>query len=251
MKKTAAPFLVVSALELAGIEARSCATGSEALRLNTSFRPEALVLDVMLPDLDGFEVLKRLRNAGSHVPVLFLSAVAKPTFGVRGLTSGADDYIVKPFALVSELIAHSEAAATSPFTVSTVAGSDHVRIVGLCTTAGWVVAGISTARIESATRQLTIAAGAALVGVLAVLALLMLWVSRLGLRPISELTAAAEEIAGGRLDRRVPPGDEKTVTWIGSSSASTASIRAVNAPEAAPGSAFRSCAQPFKLMAAR
>lgn len=102
-------FLVVSALRLAGIEARSCATGRKAVALNASFRPDALVLDVMLPDLDGFEVLKRIRNSGSGVPVLFLSARGETEVRVRGLTSGGDDYIVKPFAL-EELVARVQVA---------------------------------------------------------------------------------------------------------------------------------------------
>jgi two-component system OmpR family response regulator len=102
-------FLVVSALRLAGMETRACASGREALELNASFRPDALVLDVMLPDLDGFEVLKRIRNAGSDVPVLFLSARGDTDVRVRGLTSGGDDYIVKPFAL-EELVARVQVA---------------------------------------------------------------------------------------------------------------------------------------------
>ncbi|HZD88444.1 MAG TPA: response regulator transcription factor [Gaiellaceae bacterium] len=102
-------FLVVSALKLAGMETRSCATGREAVALNGSFRPDALVLDVMLPDLDGFEVLKRIRSTGCDVPVLFLSARGDTDVRVRGLTSGGDDYIVKPFAL-EELVARVQVA---------------------------------------------------------------------------------------------------------------------------------------------
>ncbi|MFN0153940.1 MAG: response regulator transcription factor [Gaiella sp.] len=102
-------FLVVSALRLAGIEARACASGRAALQEAASFRPDAVVLDVMLPDLDGFEVLKRLRGSGSQVPVLFLSARDETETRVRGLTSGGDDYIVKPFAL-EELVARVQVA---------------------------------------------------------------------------------------------------------------------------------------------
>jgi two-component system OmpR family sensor kinase len=109
-----------------------------------------------------------------------------------------------------ELTRRATAGTTPPFTVGTVSGSDHMRIVGVNTNLGWVVTGISTAPIASAERQLTIASGAALVAVLAVLTLLMLWVSRLGLRPIRELTKAAEEIAGGSLERRVAVGDHHT-----------------------------------------
>jgi two-component system OmpR family sensor kinase len=102
-----------------------------------------------------------------------------------------------------ELTRHAESGTTSPFTVGTSSASHAMRIVGVSTTSGWVVTGISTDPIESATRQLTITGGIALAAVLGVLTLLMLWVNRLGLRPIRELTNAAEEIAGGRLERRV------------------------------------------------
>jgi len=78
------------------------------------------VLDVMLPDLDGFEVLRRLRQRRLVMPVLFLSARTETADRVRGLTSGGDDYITKPFAL-EELVARGEialrrsgAAATEP-----------------------------------------------------------------------------------------------------------------------------------------
>ena len=66
--------------------------------------PDLVVLDVMLPDLDGFEVLRRLRAKGVEAPVLFLTARADTADRVRGLTAGGDDYIVKPFAL-EELVA--------------------------------------------------------------------------------------------------------------------------------------------------
>jgi two-component system OmpR family response regulator len=102
-------FLVTSALKLAGMRVHACGTGRDTLELNASFRPDVLVLDVMLPDLSGFEVLKRLRDQGCHVPVLFLSARGETDVRVRGLVNGGDDYIVKPFAL-EELVARVQVA---------------------------------------------------------------------------------------------------------------------------------------------
>ena len=68
------------------------------------FRPDLVVLDVMLPDLDGFEVCRRLQEAGETVPVIFLSARDATEDRLRGLTIGADDYLTKPFS-IEELIA--------------------------------------------------------------------------------------------------------------------------------------------------
>ena len=92
-------FLVASALRLGGHEVRSVATGQEAIDEADRFGPDLIVLDVMLPDLDGFEVLRRLRQRGNTAPVLFLSARDEVADKVRGLSGGGDDYIVKPFAL--------------------------------------------------------------------------------------------------------------------------------------------------------
>ena len=71
-------------------------------------RPDLIVLDVMLPDLDGFEVCRRLRTDGSRTPVLFLTARDGTEDKVRGLTLGGDDYLVKPFSL-EELVARINA----------------------------------------------------------------------------------------------------------------------------------------------
>ena len=97
-------FLVRSALALAGFEVRTEATGQGALEASASYDPHAIVLDVRLPDIDGFEVLRRLRDRGCDAPVLFLTARGTTEDRVRGLTVGGDDYIVKPFAL-EELVA--------------------------------------------------------------------------------------------------------------------------------------------------
>ncbi len=102
-------FLVASALRLANMEVRTAASGLEALQEAERFGPSVIVLDVMLADLDGFEVLARLRSAGCSAPVLFLTARHTTADKVRGLTVGGDDYIVKPFAL-EELVARVQVA---------------------------------------------------------------------------------------------------------------------------------------------
>jgi two-component system OmpR family response regulator len=97
-------FLVESALQLQGYTTAAAHDGRSALALLDEFRPDLVVLDVMLPDVDGFTVLRRMRDAGSTVPVIFLSARDGTDDRVHGLTVGGDDYMVKPFA-VAELVA--------------------------------------------------------------------------------------------------------------------------------------------------
>src|SRR4029450_6048419 len=80
----------------------------EALARVASVRPALIVLDVMPPDLDGFEVCRRLRTEGSRTPVVFLTARDGTEDKVRGLTLGGDDYLVKPFSL-EELVARVQA----------------------------------------------------------------------------------------------------------------------------------------------
>jgi two-component system OmpR family response regulator len=100
--------LVATALRYEGFEAATATKGREALTLVESFRPELIVLDVMLPDLEGFEVQRRLVDSGRRVPVLFLTARDATEDKVRGLTIGGDDYVTKPFSL-EELIARIRA----------------------------------------------------------------------------------------------------------------------------------------------
>ncbi|HWK80058.1 MAG TPA: response regulator transcription factor, partial [Thermomicrobiales bacterium] len=97
-------FLVSRALQLGGMETAVAGTGQEALALAYEWRPDAIVLDVMLPDLDGFAVLQRIRDRGQRTPVVFLTARDTTADRVRGLSDGGDDYLVKPFE-VAELVA--------------------------------------------------------------------------------------------------------------------------------------------------
>jgi two-component system, OmpR family, response regulator len=100
--------LVGTALRYVGFEVATAATGREALERARAFRPELIVLDVMLPDLDGFEVTRRLRGEGLRIPVLFLTARDATEDKVAGLTLGGDDYVTKPFSL-EELVARVRA----------------------------------------------------------------------------------------------------------------------------------------------
>jgi len=102
-------FLVTSALRLHGYRVESAATGAEAVALAVKLDPQVILLDVQLPDLDGYEVLKRLRAGGCRAAVLFLTARGTTADRVRGLTVGGDDYMVKPFAL-EELVARVQVA---------------------------------------------------------------------------------------------------------------------------------------------
>ncbi len=100
--------LVATALRYEGFEVSTAAGGREALGLVESFRPELIVLDVMLPDIDGFDVQRKLTERGRHGPVLFLTARDATEDKVRGLTIGGDDYVTKPFSL-EELVARIRA----------------------------------------------------------------------------------------------------------------------------------------------
>jgi two-component system OmpR family response regulator len=91
-----------------GFEVVAAADGREAVRLVQRHAPDLIVLDVMLPDLDGFDVVRRLRGGGDRTPVLFLTARDATADKVRGLTAGGDDYVTKPFSL-EELIARIHA----------------------------------------------------------------------------------------------------------------------------------------------
>src|SRR6188472_1135309 len=100
--------LVSTVLRYEGFQVETAADGRAAVQLARTFQPDIVVLDVMLPDLDGFEVYRRLANGSTAVPVLFLTARDSTEDRVHGLTLGADDYVGKPFSL-EELIARVRA----------------------------------------------------------------------------------------------------------------------------------------------
>jgi two-component system OmpR family response regulator len=96
--------MLEAALRHSGFEVHPVANGRDAIAAVPAVQPDLIVLDVMLPDLDGFDVCKRLRTSGDRTPVLFLTARDATEDKVRGLTLGGDDYLVKPFSL-DELVA--------------------------------------------------------------------------------------------------------------------------------------------------
>ena len=93
-----------AALRHSGFDVHPVADGRSAIDAVPVVAPDLIVLDVMLPDLDGFDVCKRLRSSGDRTPILFLTARDATEDKVRGLTLGGDDYLVKPFSL-EELVA--------------------------------------------------------------------------------------------------------------------------------------------------
>jgi len=100
--------LLSASLRYAGFQVAGATSGREALTEARRFRPDLIVLDVMMPDLDGFEVVRRLRGDGARTPVLFLTARDATEDKIHGLTLGGDDYVTKPFSL-AEVIARIQA----------------------------------------------------------------------------------------------------------------------------------------------
>ncbi|MBC6450252.1 response regulator transcription factor [Actinokineospora xionganensis] len=100
--------LLAASLRYAGFDVTTAGSGGDALRAAERDDPELVLLDVMLPDIDGFEVVRRLRGGARRVPVLFLTARDATADKVTGLTLGGDDYVTKPFSL-EEVVARVHA----------------------------------------------------------------------------------------------------------------------------------------------
>ncbi|WP_166390966.1 response regulator transcription factor [Nocardioides ochotonae] len=100
--------LISMALRYEGWTVETALTGLDAVRIARDLRPDAVVLDMMLPDLDGLEVLRRMRAHDPDVPVVFLTAKDAVEDRITGLTAGGDDYVTKPFSL-EELVARLRA----------------------------------------------------------------------------------------------------------------------------------------------
>ncbi len=96
--------VVSMALRFQGFAVESAGTGADALAAVTAFKPHLIVLDVMLPDMEGFDVAQRLGAQRARVPIIFLTARDATDDKIRGLTLGGDDYVTKPFSL-EELVA--------------------------------------------------------------------------------------------------------------------------------------------------
>jgi two-component system OmpR family response regulator len=100
--------LLSMALRYEGWDVRTASTGTAAVRAAREFEPDAVALDMMLPDFDGLEVLRRMRAHSPNIPVLFLTAKDAVEDRVAGLTAGGDDYVTKPFSL-EEVVARLRA----------------------------------------------------------------------------------------------------------------------------------------------
>jgi two-component system OmpR family response regulator len=100
--------LLAGSLRFTGFEVMTATNGAEAVQAAQRHRPDLIVLDVMLPDIDGFDVVRRLRSGGTHTPVLFLTARDAVQDRIKGLTIGGDDYVTKPFSL-EEVVARIRA----------------------------------------------------------------------------------------------------------------------------------------------
>lgn len=100
--------LLATSLRFAGFEIHTAVDGGSALRLAQEVAPDLILLDVMLPDMDGFTVTRRLREKGHHMPILFLTARDDTADKITGLTVGGDDYVTKPFSL-EEVVARIRA----------------------------------------------------------------------------------------------------------------------------------------------
>jgi two-component system, OmpR family, response regulator len=96
--------VITMALRFQGFTVETAGTGADAMAAVSAFRPHLMVLDVMLPDMEGFEVAKRLGAERAGVPIIFLTARDATEDKIRGLTTGGDDYVTKPFSL-EELVA--------------------------------------------------------------------------------------------------------------------------------------------------
>ena len=118
--------LLSTSLRYAGFEVTAAANGREALDAAEEFQPDLAVLDVMLPDMDGFTVTRRLRSAGRHFPVVFLTARDGTEDKITGLTVGGDDYVTKPFSMEEVLIRAHRLVQRS----GVVSGGSEVLVVG-------------------------------------------------------------------------------------------------------------------------
>jgi two-component system OmpR family response regulator len=100
--------VISMALRFQGFEVETAGTGHEAVSLVSRFKPQLMVLDVMLPDMEGFEVADRLGAQRAGIPIIFLTARDSTEDKIRGLSGGGDDYMTKPFSL-EELVARIRA----------------------------------------------------------------------------------------------------------------------------------------------
>ena len=110
-----------------GWEARAVEDGHTALRVAREFNPDVIVLDVMMPGIDGLQVLQRLRASGNDAPVLFLTAKDGVDDRIAGLTAGGDDYVTKPFSL-EEVVARLRGLVRRTMVGATVDNGPEIRV---------------------------------------------------------------------------------------------------------------------------
>ena len=122
--------LVALALRYEKFEVRTAASGQQAVAAASDFDPDVIVLDIMLPDFDGLEVMKRIRAAGTDVPVLFLTAKDDVKDRIAGLTAGGDDYVTKPFS-IEELVARIRGIVRRTLSAATIKDDPEIRVADL------------------------------------------------------------------------------------------------------------------------
>ena len=122
--------LIATSLKFIGFDVRTAASGAQALQIAEEFKPHALILDVMLPDQNGFEVCRQIRGEGQNLGVLFLTAKDSVEDKIAGLTIGGDDYVTKPFSL-EELVARLRALLRRTGATEVLADDEKIRFADL------------------------------------------------------------------------------------------------------------------------
>ena len=122
--------LIATSLKFVGFDVRTASSGAQALQIAQEFKPHALILDVMLPDQNGFEVCRQIRSEGQNVGVLFLTAKDSVEDKIAGLTIGGDDYVTKPFSL-EELVARLRALLRRTGATEVLADEEKIRFADL------------------------------------------------------------------------------------------------------------------------
>jgi len=122
--------LIATSLKFVGFDVRTASSGAQALQIAEVFKPHALILDVMLPDQNGFEVCRQLRSEGHNVGVLFLTAKDSTEDKIAGLTIGGDDYMTKPFSL-EELVARLRALLRRTGATQVIPDDEKIRFADL------------------------------------------------------------------------------------------------------------------------
>ena len=122
--------LIATSLKFVGFDVRTASSGAQALQIAQEFKPHALILDVMLPDQNGFEVCRQIRSEGQNIGVLFLTAKDSVEDKIAGLTIGGDDYVTKPFSL-EELVARLRALLRRTGATEVLADEEKIRFADL------------------------------------------------------------------------------------------------------------------------